>query len=504
MTLETTGRAQRVLAWIIAAGACLALAGCGGGGGSAPTPAPTPPPPAQTAPVISTQPLATNAGIGSNVTFTVVATGTAPLLYQWLRNGSLIAGATGSTYALTVAALDNGVSYSVTVTNAAGSVTSALAMLTVVSSGTAPAFSGSLLFEQDAPLTVATGSDSASNSRTATVGQLRSVASVSGASLTTTAVQSAGDWFPQASIKQADIDSAGGVLRNLRERFRVYLQGGRLVRVDLSTTTTPARISTLAQSELCFGDDFAQVFDDWSDPTNSILVYRVRPLCNNSRIFDDFPDRRYVAVRVGMGSGDAPIDLGSLQPVIALRDRAGATTGYVAFDGTQLVRTNATFGARSTLATSAEPQDDRLLALGVFGSDAAPYLLYAYVPLGAPVEYRTVPLSGGAYRTVGTAVSAIAAVAADSDAVYLSYAPTLTDGETLVRSGHDGSVTTLASRLPGGLASGARLRLTPTRVIHEVGGTLTSVLKAGGSRETYTAPASGLGIRAIAVVGSAE
>jgi len=361
---------------------------------------------------------------------------------------------------------------------------------------------GSMLFETGATVSTGTGSDSASNSRTATMGQLTQLSVQGGTASTVTPLQTAGTWFPQASFKEADINLAAGVLRNLRERYRLYLQGGRLVRVDVAATAaiTPQRVSTLAQSDLCFGSYFAQAFDDWTQPANSWIAYRVRPRCNESRVFDDFPDRRYVAVRVGMGSGDAPIDLGALQPLLAIRDRAGAITGFIAFDGTTLVRTDASFGARITLATMAEPRDDQLEALGVFGTDAAPYLLYVYRPWSAPVEYRTVPLVGGASRKLFTAVGVTASFTADSDAVYLSFMPSLTDGETLVRSGHDGSLITLASRLPGGGSS--RLRLTPTRVIHEADGALTSVAKGGGgTRETYTAP--GLGVRSMAVVGEA-
>lgn len=62
----------------------------------------------------------------------MVASGTAPLTYQWLSNGTAISGATSASYttpATTAAA--SGTSYDVTVTNAAGSVTSSAAVLTV-------------------------------------------------------------------------------------------------------------------------------------------------------------------------------------------------------------------------------------------------------------------------------------------------------------------------------------------------------------------------------------
>lgn len=68
---------------------------------------------------------------GDDATFAVQAIGPPPLDYQWLFNGADIAGATGSSYTRpAVAAADAG-AYSVRVSNFAGSVTSAPAVLTV-------------------------------------------------------------------------------------------------------------------------------------------------------------------------------------------------------------------------------------------------------------------------------------------------------------------------------------------------------------------------------------
>ena len=65
-------------------------------------------------------------------TFSVSAGGTAPLTYQWRRNGTDIPAATSSTYTLCPVALaDNGDVFSVIIANACGSVTSREAALTV-------------------------------------------------------------------------------------------------------------------------------------------------------------------------------------------------------------------------------------------------------------------------------------------------------------------------------------------------------------------------------------
>jgi len=69
---------------------------------------------------------------GQPVTFDVTAAGTGPMTFQWYANGKPIAGATGSSYTIsTTTADENGEVFTVAVTNAAGTVTSAAATLTV-------------------------------------------------------------------------------------------------------------------------------------------------------------------------------------------------------------------------------------------------------------------------------------------------------------------------------------------------------------------------------------
>ena len=87
-----------------------------------------------TPPTISTQPASQTITAGKTATFTVVAAGTAPLTYQWQKNGANIAGATATSYTTPVTATtDSGSKFAVVVSNAAGTVTSAAATLTVSS-----------------------------------------------------------------------------------------------------------------------------------------------------------------------------------------------------------------------------------------------------------------------------------------------------------------------------------------------------------------------------------
>jgi immunoglobulin I-set domain protein len=112
----------------------LTFVACGGsGGGSGQGNSTTPPPPTtQQAPTITQQPADQTVNVGAVATFTVSASGTAPLSYQWQKNGSAISGATSQSFttpALTGA--DSGEKFSVVVSNSAGTVTSAAATLIV-------------------------------------------------------------------------------------------------------------------------------------------------------------------------------------------------------------------------------------------------------------------------------------------------------------------------------------------------------------------------------------
>ncbi len=96
---------------------------------------------AAVAPSITTEPSDVTVNAGNDTTFSVAANGTAPLSYQWRKNGVNIRGANGANYWLKNAQLaDNGAAFSVEVRNSAGRVTSRNAILTV----TAASVSGSL------------------------------------------------------------------------------------------------------------------------------------------------------------------------------------------------------------------------------------------------------------------------------------------------------------------------------------------------------------------------
>lgn len=87
------------------------------------------------APTIGQQPLSRTIGLTQTATFTVAASGQAPLSYQWQRNAQPINGATSSSYTTPPATVDDdGDQFRCVVTNVLGSVASDPATLTVLNS----------------------------------------------------------------------------------------------------------------------------------------------------------------------------------------------------------------------------------------------------------------------------------------------------------------------------------------------------------------------------------
>lgn len=83
-------------------------------------------------PSITTQPDSQSVNAGGPVSFTVAASGTAPLSYQWRKNGTNLSGATSATYSIASVQTTDAGGYSAVVTNTAGSATSTTATLTVL------------------------------------------------------------------------------------------------------------------------------------------------------------------------------------------------------------------------------------------------------------------------------------------------------------------------------------------------------------------------------------
>ena len=127
--------------------ASMVLAACAGGGNGAAATAPAPPPPP--GPTIVIQPSDQIVSAGKPATFTVTATGMAPLSYQWQRNSSPISGATASSYTTAATVLsDGGSRFAAIVTDTRGSMSSRSADLSVAN-GAVPAGIDVLTYKND-------------------------------------------------------------------------------------------------------------------------------------------------------------------------------------------------------------------------------------------------------------------------------------------------------------------------------------------------------------------
>ena len=141
-------RTTTALSTLFMAVACaVTLNGCGGGGSDAAPPAPAPAPaPAVAAPTNVSISSAQTVTAAQPVTFSVSATSETPLAYQWQRNGSDIAGATGKNFTHLAQSSENGSQYRVRASNPGGDVLSNAVALVVLPArtGSATLFAGTL------------------------------------------------------------------------------------------------------------------------------------------------------------------------------------------------------------------------------------------------------------------------------------------------------------------------------------------------------------------------
>ncbi len=83
-------------------------------------------------PTITIQPVSQAGAVGQNISFATAANGTTPLTYQWLFNGDPLDGATNNIYTVINSQRTNAGSYSVRISNIAGTAFSSNAVLSLV------------------------------------------------------------------------------------------------------------------------------------------------------------------------------------------------------------------------------------------------------------------------------------------------------------------------------------------------------------------------------------
>jgi len=105
-------------------------------------------PVAHSAPVITRQPMSQTMpdNAGSNVTFSVNVIGSFPLVFEWQKGGVGLSGGTNDSYTVTNVTIATAGDYRVVITNAHGSITSSVAVLTVLAGLPQDAFAGRVTF----------------------------------------------------------------------------------------------------------------------------------------------------------------------------------------------------------------------------------------------------------------------------------------------------------------------------------------------------------------------
>lgn len=321
---------------------CLALAACGGSADAPPPPEVGPVLPL--APMITLQPANQTVTVGQAVTFTVAATGTAPLTYQWQRNGVAIAGATSTAFSLATTALgDSGATFRAVVSNVAGSATSNNATLTV--SAAAPVLT---IAPQPASISVTAGTS---------------------ASFTVGGTCSAGTlnirWqrSPAAPAAPAFVDIAGATAATLNVMTTIA-DNGSLFRAVLdcggqsSTTSAVATLTVTAPGSVTLSllpivgvRDQAQILGASAIDQDLGGSFTFAMLTGVKRLSADLTTIIPVAGGQSTGSADGPATTASFnQPRGLTQDSTGVI--YVADSGNNTIRRIALDGTVTTIAGS--------------------------------------------------------------------------------------------------------------------------------------------------------
>jgi Abnormal spindle-like microcephaly-assoc'd, ASPM-SPD-2-Hydin len=212
-----------------------------------------------TPPGITTQPVSQSIVAGQTATFSVVASGTAPLNYQWKKNGTAISGAASSSYTTPAETTsDNGAQFTVAVTNSAGSITSSAATLTISSApGTLSLSSSSLLFG-----TVTIGSSSALSTTLSNTGS---------SSVTVSNVVISGAGFNASGVSTGQIIGVGQAA-TLNVSFAPAATGAVTgnVTVASNASNSPAIISLAATGA---APQFTSL--SWTPSTSAVIGYNV-------------------------------------------------------------------------------------------------------------------------------------------------------------------------------------------------------------------------------------
>jgi hypothetical protein len=448
---------------------------------------------APVAPSITTQPASISVYTGQSAQFSVVASGSAPLHYQWRRNGTDINGAQSDSYTLTTTVLaDSGAKFSVVVTNDAGNRTSNDATLTVTD---APPSSGYYLIAE-AGATASGAFVYANGSQTASTAALIAV-NTTGTPVPATLEVAGATTGVFTSVFETTVQ--GNQISDTHARYSFYFKNSLLYRIDHRSPTgapAPQRVSTLTTGDVCGQNGrpdagyFESGLEDVQDPTRSWIVLHAPGADGQCGTSDD----NYRAVRAGATSTDVALTIAG-RPVLGIvNGTTGALTGVIVVEGSLLRRLDANLANAVTLQTlssaNASLQDTD------FGTTLPGTLLffdgtglYGYKldgSAGAPTLLNTLSAdeANGNHSVSSYGGTAYVALSTSTGSRILSITENL-----------------VVSDLGAGPGSVSQLRVTPTRLVFQGQTGLTSMLRSGGGSVTLASSGAVQGVSGFSVAG---
>ena len=284
----------------------------------------------QLAPNILTNPVSQTVTAGVSATFNVTATGIPSPNYQWLENGATITGATSASLTISNAHCPDAGTYSVIVSNVAGSVTSSNATLTVIGSAPVASFTAAPTSGTE-PLVVSfTDTSSSALSVLWNFGDLSSTTTVAGATVVHT--YAAGIYTVTLTASNA-CDISTLVSNNL---ITVYTAFQAWQIQYFGSTTNPAAAANADPDG--DGQNNLAEFLAGTNPTNSasgLHITSVTQSGNNVVITWSTAGgaSNVVQVTAGDGSGGYATNFTDLSGIIVITGSGDTTTNYTDVGG---------------------------------------------------------------------------------------------------------------------------------------------------------------------------
>jgi len=403
---------------------------------------------AAVAPSITTQPANQTVTAGQTASFSVIATGTAPLTYQWKKNGAAISGATSSSYTTpATTSSDSGALFAVTVTNTAGSATSNSATLTVSAAAVAPSVT-----TQPANQTVTAGQTAsfsviATGTAPLTYQWKKNGTAISGATAATYTTPATTTSDSGAQFTATVTNSAGNVTSN-SATLTVNAAAGQLSAVP----------STAAFGSVTTGTSNSQTIKLTNSGGSSVSISQANVTGAGFSVSGlTLPATVPAGQSINFNAVFAPTSAGSVTGSISLVSTASNSPLAVALSGT---------GAAPTLLLGANPTS---LSFGSVNVNSNSSLTATVTNNGnSDVKISSVTTNGAAFSASGLSAGTTL-TPSQSATLSVTFAPTATgsaSGSVTVASNATNSPATITLSGNGASASGG-----PTVNVKDFGAT---------------------------------